>query len=204
MIETYSEEEYIQEYDAAVKRRPQPLLAHTFIQRQAPSSYSRPVWLQCEDNEIYVVKGLHAGRAIYNEHVCGILGNAMGAPVPITRLIQIPSELIENELQLNDISPGLAHGSVWIRDTTDRQWLIHTDKPYNRSRFALLSIMYGWLFSNDNQLIYANQPPHYVYSVDHGHFFPNGPNWTEQQLVATPEPNSMKKYAIYAIFLRKN
>lgn len=86
-----------------------------------------------------------------------------------------------------DISPGLAHGTLWIRDTTDRQWLDHTDKEYNRQRFALLSVMYGWLCSNDNQLIYANQEPHFVYSVDHGHFFPNGPNWTVSSLTNASE-----------------
>jgi hypothetical protein len=26
-------------------------------------------------------------------------------------------------------------------------------------------------------LIYENDPPHIVHSVDHGHFFPGGPEW---------------------------
>ncbi len=172
---------------SAADRRPSPLTAHTFIQRQANSSFSRPVWLQCEDEEVYVVKGKHAGRAIFNDHTAAILANAMGAPVPRPALIMIPHELVLAEGQMDGIAPGLAHGTLWIRDTTDRQWLIHTDKDYNRARFALLSVMYGWLSANDHQLIYANQEPHLVYSVDHGHFFPNGPDWTVQHLTNAPE-----------------
>lgn len=179
------------ELSSAATRRPVALAAHTFIQRQPNSSFSKPVWLQCEDDEIYVVKGKHAGRAVFNDHTAALLGNSMGAPVPKTRLIMIPDELVATEAQMRDISPGVAHGSLWIRDTTDRQWLVHHDKPYNRPRFALLSVMYGWLTANDKQLIYSNQEPHLVYSVDHGHFFPNGPDWTIQSLAsgAATTPN---------------
>ena len=176
------------EIAACAGRRPASLLAHTFIRRQANTSYSRPVWLECEDGEIYVVKGQHAGRAVFNEYAAGMLGVALGAAVPIPVQVVIPPELIAMEPQMADISPGVAHGAPWIRDTTDKQWLAYTDRPYNRPRFATLSVMYGWLCANDHQLIYSNQEPYLVHSVDHGHFFPNGPNWTEANLATPPPP----------------
>jgi hypothetical protein len=67
----------VSELAAAANRRPRPLKALTFIQRQ--NTFSRPVWLECEDNEVYVVKGQHAGRAIFNDQAIALLGTAMDA-----------------------------------------------------------------------------------------------------------------------------
>ncbi|MHB8778883.1 MAG: HipA family kinase [Anaerolineales bacterium] len=160
----------------AANHRPQPLIGETFLRRV--ESFSRPIWLECNDNNVYVVKGQHAGRAIFNDQIIARLGYAIGAPVGTPALIIIPHELQQAEPKLQDIMPGVAHGTLWIKDTTDRQWITYSDKGYNRSRFALLSILYGWLCASDQQLIYSNQEPYLVYSVDHGHFFPQGPNWT--------------------------
>ncbi len=110
----------------------------------------------------------------------------MGAPVGEPALVIIPDELVRNEPEMHDIAPGVSHGTLFIRDTTDRSWLIHTDKSYNRERFALLAVLYGWLCAQDNQLIYSNHEPHYVYSVDHGHFLPGGPEWTIASLARAP------------------
>src|SRR5574341_1340771 len=168
----------------AISRRPQAIFAHTFIQKG--SSFSRPVWLECEDGKIYVVKGRHAGRSIFNDQMIARLGRAMNAPVGVPALIIIPEELGQAEPELNDITPGLTHGTEWVKDTSDKGWLAYTEEQYNRPRFALLSILYGWLCANDRQLIYHNQEPHLVYSVDHGHFFPNGPEWTIENLAGAP------------------
>src|SRR5574341_1706370 len=65
----------------AISRRPQAIFAHTFIQKG--SSFSRPVWLECEDGKIYVVKGRHAGRSIFNDQMIARLGRAMNAPVGV-------------------------------------------------------------------------------------------------------------------------
>src|SRR6266568_4222530 len=58
-------------------------------------------------------------------------------------------------------------------------------------RFAKLAVLYGWVFPQNQQFIYEMAAPHLVYSTDHGHFFPNGPDWTPAHLpqagVATPD-----------------
>jgi hypothetical protein len=169
----------------AAAHRPTPLVGQTFIKRG--DSFSRPVWLECNDSKIYVVKGRHAGRAIFNDQIIARLGHLLGAPVGQPVFVTIPEELKQIEPQMHDISSGLAHGTLWIPDTTERLWLAYTDKDYNRSRFALLSVLYGWLGANDNQLVYSNQDPYLVYSVDHGHFFPGGPDWNIQSLANSPE-----------------
>jgi hypothetical protein len=174
-----------------ISRRPTPIKAHTFIKRWE-NSFSRPLWLRCDDGNVYVVKGQNAGRSIFNDHVVGILANKMGAPVPKIVQVDIPQELVESEPQMQDVPAGIAHGSLLIDNATDRLWLEHTDKDYNQTRFALLCVLYGWLCANDNQLIYSNQDPFLVYSVDHGHFFPNGPDWRVSHLINTNDvkPNS--------------
>ena len=55
------------------------------------------------------------------------------------------------------------------------------------SRFAALCVLYSWCGCwSDHQFIYGNAEPHLAYSVDHGHFFPGGPNWTVATLAAGP------------------
>lgn len=160
---------------AAAGHREPPVMAHTFLRRWP--SYSKPVALACGDGREYVVKTRQAGRAIVNDHVLAHLGFILGAPVGAPKLVDIPTELTSLEPQLTDLPAGIAHGTLFVRNCSDRQWIMHANVMENRNRFALLAVLYGWGYAGDTQLIYGNDPPHLVYSVDHGHFFPGGPNW---------------------------
>jgi hypothetical protein len=51
----------------------------------------------------------------------------------------------------------------------------------------MLALLFGWTQAGDHPFIYENAPPHLVHSVDHGHFFPNGPDWTVATLEAAPQ-----------------
>jgi hypothetical protein len=82
--------------------------------------------------------------------------------------------------------PGIGHGTKMIDDTSDRLAIQRNDEPYNKPRFALLAVFFGWLSGADTQYIYKTTDPYLVYSVDHGHFFPNGPNWTIATLTGAP------------------
>lgn len=153
------------------------ILAHTYRKRFA--TYSQPVLLVCGDtNQEYVVKGRQIGRAIINDHIVGKLGMVLGAAVGNVILINVTDELIKAEPEMAHMSGGVAHGSLWIADCSDREWKKHENLAENRERFALLAILYGWFVANDRQLIYRNSAPQLVHSVDHGHFLPGGPNWT--------------------------
>lgn len=156
--------------------------AETF-HRKWPS-FSRPVLVTCDDGRKYVLKGAHCGKAIVNEQIVARLGILIGAPICPTTLVEIPAELCAINPQMSDIAPGLAHGIEFIDDCTERAGMDHTGVPENRSRFAALQVLYTWLHAGDQQLIYRTVPPHLVYSVDHGHFFPGGPDWTVGNLAA--------------------
>lgn len=154
---------------------------------------SRPAHLQCDDGLEFVVKGSNAGRQTVNDQIVARLGSFMGAPVGQPGFVDVPAELIESqsEMKSEGFLPGLSHGSEFVGDCTEaeRNAPMHSNLPENRERFALLAVLYGWVSSNDHQLLYRKQLPNLVFSVDHGHFFPGGPNWDENKLKSAPDPS---------------
>jgi hypothetical protein len=174
-------DEWRRELEASALNRPAALRAETFLLRW--HSFSQPVAASCTDGEVYIVKGQQAGRAIVNDQILARLGVALGAPIGQPAIIDI-TDLRAVESELQHMPAGTCHGTLRIPDCSDRLWVEHVDEPLNRERFARLAVLYGWGHADDQQLIYPNQPPHLVYSVDHGHFFPGGPEWTVDRLEA--------------------
>ena len=167
--------------------------AHTFL--KSWGSASRPVLLLCDDGGIdreYVVKGQHSGRQAVNDQIVARLGTAAAAPVGTPALVDVPAPLIAVEPEMQHIPAGVSHGCVWIPDCSERLTYEHAGALENKSRFGLLALLFGWAHANDHQFIYENDAPHLVYSVDHGHFFPSGPDWTEATLkgASTPTPDA--------------
>lgn len=174
--------------EAQAEYRPEPIPARTFLRTYHTSS--RPVQLLCSDGFEYVVKGRNSGRAIVNEQIVGRLGPLIDAPVASVELISVPEELVEVSWEMAHIPPGICHGSRYIHNTSGRSWLEYLRESANRNRIAALAVLYGWMHAGDHQLIYENAPPHFVHSVDHGHFMPEpeGPEWRLEDLIAYPEP----------------
>jgi hypothetical protein len=172
--------------DRALARPAQETVANTF--RKAWGSASRPVMLLCDDRLEYVVKGSQAGRMIFNDHVVAWLGAILGAPTGMPRIIDVPARLIALEPQMAHMASGLAHGTHWVPGCTEAESIQYTTLPENRGRFAALAVLYGWVSAGNEQFIYKTAPPNLVISVDHGHFFPNGPDWTIDTLAVAPPP----------------
>lgn len=158
--------------------------AHTVL--KVLPSYSRPAIVAADDGREYAIKGPHLMRATVNEQIVGRLGQVIGAPVPEISFVSLPEPLAADLRgkalapgdSLARVTQGLFHGLEFIPDCSDRVWIQSVDEPANLPRFAALAVMYGWFPAGDQQLIYANTKPHLVYSVDHGHFFAGGPDWT--------------------------
>jgi hypothetical protein len=184
---------------ASFTRRPAPLNGKTYI-RKWPTA-SRPVALSCDDGQVYVVKGRQAGRQAINDHIVSALGALLGAPTARPALVRVDQGLIDAERELQDLHgsgpfvAGVWHGTLHVGNVSDdREAFAHQTVPENRLRFAHLAVLYGWAYtSQDHQFLYAKTEPRLVFSVDHGHFFPNGPDWTIASLqahstVAVPDP----------------
>lgn len=162
--------------------RPAPIIAQSFV--RALQSASRPVLLRCDDQDEYVVKGAQTRRMATNDQIVGFLGNSLGAPVPPITQVFVPPELIAAQPDLQHMAPDVGHGSRFIADCADDRSVGHLDMPENSKRFLLLAVLYGWTQAGDLQFLYKIQDPFHVYSVDHGHFFPSGPDWNEASLLS--------------------
>ena len=170
---------------AAVGTRLEHVLAETYLKKWG--SASKPVALSCADGNIYVVKGQQAGRMVFNDQVAARFGSLIGAPVPPVALVLVPDDLIKASAQMGHVQAGLSHGSREIGNTTDKSTNFdHLDDGDNKARFLALAIFYGWMHVGDRQFIFEKSDPHLVHSVDHGHFFHGGPNWTTQSLAQAP------------------
>jgi hypothetical protein len=117
----------------------------------------------------------------------------IGAPVGSVTLVDVSSELIALNPQMQHIHAGLAHGCRFVPQCSERQGVLHATVGENRTRYASLAILYGWVVANDHQFFFSDSPPHVVYSFDHGHFFPGGPQWTIATLASAPvaQPDSL-------------
>jgi hypothetical protein len=168
-------------------QQPAIISAHTFIHRWTTAS--DPAALKCDDGHTYVVKARHNGRPdisrmMIADHVVGRLGRLTGAPVPDVALVDVPAALIAAQPEIASYAPGVAHGSRYIDNTTEREGLSHSSEPLNRQRFARLSVLFGWTSGSDQQFIYEKAARPRVYSHDHGHFL-GGPNWSAASLAGS-------------------
>jgi hypothetical protein len=185
-----SEDEWRDRISAATAEAARSVSALTY-RRIKFRSFSSPVVIGCDDGHNYVVKalgkrpGLH--RALFNDLIMGTLAGFLSAPVPAVALVNLRAELIQAEPDLDGLSSGLAYGSRYMPDASKtRQGIAFTNLPANRPRFALLALFYGLAYvQHDHQFIYQDVT-NLVFSFDHGHFFPNGPDWTIQGLAGAP------------------
>ena len=173
------------------------------FQRKVADSYSHPYVVMCDDGQEYVVKSLRSGqgdpdgfrRSLVNEQVVGWLGKKAGGPIPPVQIVDVTPALIAINGTIADVTMGLSHGSYVLPSchgssvSGARQWgtCPQWQVSENRPRLASIALLYGMFAGSDHQLIYADDPPHLVWSVDHGHFF-CGPKWTVESLAQTPLP----------------
>ena len=196
----------------AIAQRPAPIRAVEY-RRSPRGSMSSPPLLVCEDELEYWVKyplvddGCPAESrtqqlgGMVTDHVLGRLAQKLAYDVvPPVVCVEIPRELIDAEARLKDSCGGQSHGSQnAYRNCTDRLDFGYRGfnfLPINRPRVASLAILYGLAMASDHQVIYrvGNEP--LVYSVDHGNFFPNGPNWTSDGLTADPALGEPDRHVI--------
>ena len=168
--------------EAGIDRGEDPIIIITF--RSGWDSAARPVLARGIDKREYVIKGQQAGRQIVNDQVVARLGMAMRAPVGEPCIVEISEELIAEDSRFSYLTPGTAHATLYIpKCSSQREEINYTNQPENHARFVLLILLYGWVYANDYQFIYKNARPNLVYSVDHGHFFPGGPEWKQRDLL---------------------
>jgi hypothetical protein len=165
---------------------------HAVTFRKRWNSMSNPVLVECADHKEYVLKGLQPNhgnpaqlaRAIVTEAVVARVAVSLGAPVPAAILVELGSELVQAEPQLQHMAPGACHATELCLNCTERESIGHVAE--NRQAFARLAVLYGLFVAADHQMIYDVDPPYAVHSVDHGLFI--GDTWTIATLLTLPPP----------------
>lgn len=167
---------------------------------------ARPALFRCYDNQKYMIKGQQAGRQIVNDQIVARLGITINATVGYPRIAEIDSELSEGYPELDYLTPGTAHATLFIEGCKDERDLtkFYTQQAENIPRFASLCVLYGWVLARDHQFLFEKQYPNRVYSVDHGHFFPGGPNWTHETLSQAPAAELDTHLRILCSFSRES
>lgn len=153
--------------------------------RRTYPTASRPALLLCSDRCDWIVKGSETGKTTTSEQVVCTLGRMLQAPIVPFGLVNVTPQLINATSGLQHMRPGLAHGTQLLPNCDDARFLNYLNDE-NRPRYAALHVLYSWTGGNDHQVLYKMGSPVLVYSHDHGHFFPGGPNWTTGSLSQPP------------------
>lgn len=82
------------------------------ILKRSEHGITKPYICRADDNNIYFVKGIGAGRRsqVY-EWIAGNLALEIGIPIAPFELVNVPHELVEGNSAYNDLGHGLAFGS---------------------------------------------------------------------------------------------
>lgn len=110
---------------------------------------TRAVLADCEDGNRYVIKGRQVMRPLIADHIVGRLSALIGGPIPAVELINVPAELVQPGSFFEHFEPGVGHGSLYIAECRDSPWILYPDDPGNPERFAVLSVLFGWVDPED-------------------------------------------------------
>ena len=188
----------------AIGRRLAPVQARIYVQKFFAdfgiTRRSCAMLYRCADQQQYVVKGPQVARTLVTEQVVGALAAAIDAAVPPVRLVDVPAALCEPFIKLG-VRCGLSHGSLFVRDVIDADACgRHGARGPNRARMARLAILYGWVAASDHQFLFERRSPRTVWSVDHGNFFPGGPDWSIDALlrsdIVAPDPRIVREASL--------
>jgi hypothetical protein len=160
------------------------------------SSGSAAFKVQDTTKQIWWLKALNnpqGPRVPINEVIVGMAGKLIGAPVCQVTVVEVLADAAGVTYQGNlQLQPGFHSGSKNVAAVVEiKGALADRDKDDNARRHAGLFAVYDWCWGSDPQYLYSEDEDRRTYSHDHGHYFPNGPNWTMEQLastVDTPHP----------------
>lgn len=119
----------------------------TEVIRRADQGLSKPYVCRGENDQIYIVKSLGAGRrSLFAEWIAGHLGVAMGLPIaPFTQVYISPSLLSGDALL--ELGPGVAFGSA-KRPVTEWSYSLLNRVPVQTKRDLLV---FDWWVKNGDR-----------------------------------------------------
>jgi len=124
-------------------------------------------------------------RVTINEYVVGQIGELIGAPTCKVAIVEIDSlNAGPRQAPAPPLEVGFACGSFEVPGSRERRTnLEFRSRDDNSSRHVGIIALWDLCFGADPQWLYQSTDDERTWSHDHGLFFPQGPNWTEQSLV---------------------
>jgi hypothetical protein len=155
--------------------------------RQSASGGSGSFLVLANDGNRYWCKVLNnpqGQRVPINEQIVARIGMLIAAPVCTPELVYIPPTLAGWEYRPGAmLVEGWAHGSLALEPVVETRTLQDRSSDNNARRHAGIYALYDWVGGSDPQWLVRGTDSEY-FSHDHGHYFPNGPNWDIASLAA--------------------
>ena len=163
------------------------------VQEPPGDGGSAPLLMREEDGTQWWVKlknNRQGAMVLVNEQIVARCGALIGAPTCEVAIVVVP-ETLEGIAHGVHIKSGFAHGSRHVQNARSERHLMHRDEDDNIRRHVGVYALHDWCWGDDVQWLYAFKDNNKTYSHDHGHFFPDGPNWNSnlqrvRQLVQSP------------------
>jgi hypothetical protein len=134
---------------------------------------------------IKTLNNLQSPRVPVNEHVVGSIGALIGAPTCRVKLIEITQENVGWEFRPGRLLElGIANGSESFSGAAEVNSLSYPLRDANPRRYVGVFALHDLCWGGDSQWLELTDSDMQLFSHDHGHYFPGGPDWTVDQLVA--------------------
>jgi hypothetical protein len=143
------------------------------------------------DNRRWFVKPpnqLQGGHVLVSEYVVASVGQLLGGAATCeSSIIEIPPAVAGWEFRPGlPLVPGFGHASLEVETAQEvRGAPSRPGEDDNRRRQAGLAAVYDLCWGADEQYLHAVSDDWKIYSHDHGHYFPGGPQWTQDSLRAS-------------------
>ena len=115
------------------------------------------------------------------------MGALLGIAVCPVKTVEIPEELAQSGWEIRagsgrKLEKGTAHGSLAVPDAIETRQLDKRDQDQNAVRHVGLLALHDLCWGSDLQWLVCTSQQHAYHAHDHGHFLPNGPEWSEAAL----------------------
>ncbi|MBX3615964.1 HipA family kinase [Nitrosomonas sp.] len=123
------------------------------VLRRSEQGMTRPFICRGDDDEIYFVKGIGAGRrSQICEWIAGNLGLALGLPIAPFEIVEVPEELLQipSVLSLSELGSGEAFGSKRQDDAMELNMTVIHAIPEALQQDVLT---FDWWIRNNDRLL---------------------------------------------------
>lgn len=186
----------------ATYQRPSASLTASSILRHVNTGCTPLLMSTQKADELYWVKpqyNPHGQTSLLAEQVVAAVGRYLGAPIPSTALIEIPSVFASYRFpDGNFLMTGIAHASKHVEsECVEDTELLYVPKDGNRYRAPKFIALWEWCFGEDPQWLYAQADDYQLWTFDHGLWLGGGGEWEISDLQATVDipsgwPGSVK------------